>query len=446
MESITFPEVETGSKLRRLRLRQANRQDIVPVPARLEDLISQDHLARLIWEVVGRLDLTAFYARIKVFEGEPGAPAIDPKILITLWLYAISQGVNSAREIDELRVAHIAYMWICGGVCLNYHTISDFRTDYEQELDELMTQVVKQLDVAGLVELSTQGQDGMRVRASAGAASFRRQPTLEKALEQAQSRETEVEQAGQAESDQRTARQRAAQERAARERVVRLEAALEEMPAARAAKKPDEKDKARVSSTDAEARVMKMPDGGYRPAYNWQFSVELSNFAITGVDVVNIGSDKAQMEPMVKQVAERTEQLPENWLVDGGFIKFTAIEALAALGVVVFGPVPEPKDEDRDRYAPAPTDSAVVAEWRQRMGTEEGKATYKQRSLVELPNAQARHRYGIQQVRVRGHRKVRCVALWVAVTHNLLIWIRHLRQVVSSPGGQLQECRASVGA
>ena len=329
---------------------------------------------------------------------------------------------------------------------MNYHTISDFRTDYEEELDELMTQVVKQLDAAGLVELSTQGQDGMRVRAGAGAASFRRQPTLEKALEQAQTREAEVEQAGQAESDQRTAGQKAAQERAARERVARLEVALEEMPAARAAKKPDERDKARVSSTDPEARVMKMPDGGYRPAYNWQFSVELSNFVITGVDVVQIGSDQSQMEPMVKQVVERTDQLPKNWLVDGGFVKFTAIEALDALGVAVFGPVPEPRGEDRDRYAPLPTDSEIIAEWRQRMGTEEGKETYKQRSLVELPNAHARNRYGIQQVRVRGRRKVRCVALWVAITHNLLVWIRHLRQVAASSSGQLQACGTSVGA
>ena len=350
--------------------------------------------------------------------------------------------MNSAREIADLRVNQLAYIWISGGVALNYHTLSDFRTDYAEELDELMTQVIEQLDLAGLLQLDTQGQDGMRVRASAGAASFRRQPTLEKALAQAQVREAEeVEQAGQAESDRRTAVQKTAQERAARESVVRLEAALAEMPAARAAKKPDEQDKARVSSTDPEARVMKMPDGGYRPAYNWQFGVELSNFVITGVDVVNIGSDKAQMEPLVEQVVKRTLRLPENWLVDGGFIKLTAIEALDTLGIAVFGPVPEPRDKDRDRYTPSPTDSGSIAEWRQRMGTAEGKATYRQRSLVELPNAHARSRYGIQQVRVRGRRKVRCGALWVAITHNLLIWIRHLRQVASSASRRLQDMR-----
>jgi len=425
-----------------LRLRKANRKDVVPVPARLEDLLPQNSLARLIWEVVGSLDLSVFYAPIKVVEGEPGAPAIDPKILIVLWVYAISQGVNSAREIDDLRVNHLAYIWICGGVSLNYHTISDFRTDYEDELDKLMTQVIEQLDQVGLVKLDTQTQDGMRVRASAGAASFRRERTLEKALGEARELKAQVEQLGDEESDKRTARQKVAQERAARERVERLEAALDEMPAVRAAKKAADRDKARVSSTDPEARVMKMPDGGYRPAYNWQFGLELSNFVITGVDVVNTGSDKAQMEPMVEQVVRRTRQRPKQWLIDGGFVKLTAIEAVDELGITVFGPVPEPKDETRDRYAPLPTDSDIVAEWRRRMGTEKGKATYKQRSLAELPNAQARSRYGIQQVRVRGRRKVRCVALWVAITHNLLIWIRHLRQAALSLSGQPQEMRS----
>ena len=435
---------------RRLRLRKANRQSVVPVPARLENLLPQNHLARLIWGIVGSLDLSAFYASIKAVEGNPGSPAIDPKILITLWLYAISQGVNSAREIDDLRVNHLAYIWICGGVSLNYHTISDFRTDYEEELEELMTQVIRRLDQAGLLELETQTQDGMRVRASAGAASFRREPTLEKSLEEARVLKDQIEHLGEDESDKRTARGKAAQERASRERVECLETALDEMPAARAAKKPADQDKARVSSTDPEARVMKMPDGGYRPAYNWQFSLELSNFTagysvlriITGVDVVNTGSDKAQMEPMIKQVIRRTGQIPKNWLIDGGFVKLTAIEIVKRLGTIVFGPVPEPKDKTRDPYAPLATDSDVIAEWRRRMGTKEGKATYKQRSLAELPNAHARNRYGIQQVRVRGRRKVRCVALWVAITHNLLIWIRHLRQAVLSLSRQPQEMRS----
>jgi transposase len=395
----------------------------------VEDLIGQDHPARLIWDRTGELDLSVFYEGIKVVEGEPGRPAIDPKILIVLWVYATSQGVDCAREIAELCVEHLVYIWICGGVSVNYHTISDFRVDCEAELDALMTQIVGYLDEEGLMDLEIQTQDGMRVRASAGAGSFHRQPTLEKHLMQARERVKMLEQVM---PNGRTARQKAAQERAAKERVERLEAALEQMPKVKAAKPAAKREEARVSSTDTEARVMKMADGGYRPAYNWEFAVELSHFVITGVDVVNIGSDKAQMIPMVEQVKKRTGRLPKAWLIDGGFVKLEAIETMDQNGVTVYAPVPKPKDKTRDRYTPLDTDSTAIAQWRQRMGTEAGQSIYKKRKLVELPNAQARSRYGVQQVRVRGRRKVRGVALWVAITHNLLIWIRHRPPVVST--------------
>ena len=424
----TFSVADTSTNgvpnLRRLRLRRANRSEVVPVPARVEGLIGQEHPARLIWDRTEELDSSAFYEGIKVVEGEPGRPAIDPKILIVLWVYATSQGVDCAREIAELCVEHLVYIWICGGVNVNYHTISDFRTNHEAELDALMTQIVGHLDEEGLMDLEIQTQDGMRVRASAGAASFHRQPTLEKHLMQARERVKMLEEMEQVMPDEHTARQEAAQERAAKERVERLEAALEEMPKVKAVKPAAKREEARVSSTDPEARVMKMADGGYRPAYNWEFAVELSHFVITGVDVVNIGSDKAQMIPMVEQVRKRTGRLPKAWLIDGGFVKLEAIETMDQNGVTVYAPVPEPKDKTRDRYAPLATDSTAIVQWRQRMGTEEGQSIYKQRKLVELPNAQARSRHSVQQVRVRGQRKVRCVALWVAITHNLLIWIR----------------------
>ncbi len=191
-----------------------------------------------------------------------------------------------------------------------------------------------------------------------------------------------------------------------------------------AVKPAAKREQARVSGTAPEARVMKMADGGYRPAYNWEFAVELSHFVITGGDVVTTGSDKAQLLPMVEQVKKRTRRLPKAWLIDGGFVKLQAIETADKEGVTIYAPVPEPKDKTRERYAPLETDSPAIAPWRQRMGTEAGQSIYKQRKLVELPNAQARCRHGVQQVRVRGQRKVRCIALWVAITHNLLIWIR----------------------
>jgi hypothetical protein len=213
--------------------------------------------------------------------------------------------------------------------------------------------------------------------------------------------------------------------------VERLEAALAELPAAQAAKPAAEREEARVSSTDPEARVMKMPDGGFRPAYNVEYASDTAHRVITGVDVTNAGSDKAEMVPMVDQVHERCEQLPADWLVDGSFVSLPAIEAGAARQVRVLAPVPEPKDKARDPALPLATDSPAVAAWRARMATPEAKATYQLRAATsECVNAQARSRHGLLQFRVRGLIKVLCVALWIAITHNLLIWVRHLQSLV----------------
>ena len=416
----------TAERIAHLRLRRANRDQVTPVPARLADLLPPDHLARLIWEALLRLDLTAFYEPIVVMEDGAGQAATDPQILVALWTYATSQGVTSARELDRLCVEHLAYIWLCGGVSMNYHTLSDFRIKHRPAQDDLMTQELGRLCHAGLVEFEHIAQDGMRVRASAGAASFHRQATLEKCLAEAHLLLATLEAPSAADAEPVTAREQAAQERAARERVERLEAALVELPAAQAAKPVAERGEARVSSTDPEARVMKMPDGGFRPAYNVQFATDTAHLAITGVDVTNAGTDKAEMAPMVDQVQERCNQLPDDWLMDGGFVSEAAIETGADKQVRILAPVPEPKNPERDPALPLPTDSPALAEWRARMATPEAKATYQLRAATsECVNAQARSSHGLLQFRVRGLIKVLCVALWIAITHNLLIWVRH---------------------
>jgi transposase len=403
----------------------------------LEDWLPPDHLARQIWTTVEGLDLTEFYVDIQVADSTPGAPATDPLLLVAVWVYATSQGETCARAVADLCVNHVAYIWLCGGVSMNYHTLSDFRTRYGAALDQLMTQVVQRMRDAGLIEFDAHAQDGMRVRASAGAAAFHREATLSKSLEKAQAQVQVLEQARAAETSDLSAREQVAQERAAQERVERLTAALAELPAVRAVKPADERGDARVSSTDPEARVMKMADGGFRPAYNWEFVVDTARLVITGVEVVNVGSDKAQTLPMLEQDQRRGGRLPHDWLMDGGFVTLSAIEVAAVeRRVRVLAPVPEPKDETRDRYAPLPSDSPAVAAWRQRMGTDEAKEIYKLRAAtVECVNAQARTSHGVYQVRVRGRAKVRCIALWVAITHNLLIWIRD----VQTPPASLEQ-------
>lgn len=411
------------------RLRRANRIQVAPVPALLDALLPADHLARSIWNWVEQADLSAFYEPIVVTEGGPGQAATDPKILVTLWLYATSQGVTSARELNQLCVEHLAYIWICGGVSMNYHTLSDFRIRHAQALDKLMTQLLGQLQQAGLVALEHVAQDGIRVRASAGASSFHRQPTLEKSLAAAKDSLAALEAASDTATgtEPLSARQKAARKRAARERVERLEAALAEMPAVRAAKPADKQDEARVSTIDPQARVMKMADGGFRPAYNMQVATDTRHLVITGVDVTNSGSDKAEMPPMVDQVQERCDRLPQDWLMDGDFASREAIEAGPTKGVRVLTPAPQPKDPHRDPALPMPGDSPAMAEWRARVATSEAKETYKLRAATsECVNAQARSSHGLLQFRVRGLVKVLCVALWIAITHNLLIWLRYL--------------------
>jgi transposase len=408
------------------RLRRANRDRITPIPAYLDALLAEDHLARLFWDAVGRLDLTAFTADLKVVAGGPGRAAADPHILLVLWLYATSQGVTSARELDRLCVEHVDYIWICGGVTMNYHTLSDFRSQHGAGLDELMTDLLGQLHAAGLIDFDHVAQDGIRVRASAGAASYRREPRLELSLAEAQQVLAAVQaEAASGAGEARSARQRAARQRAARQRVARLDAALAALPAARAAKPAAEQDQARVSTTDAEARVMKMADGGFRPAYNVQLAADTGAQVIVGVEVIASGSDQDAAPGMVAQVEQRLGALPDDWLMDGGFAKHAAIEAIAAQGPRVLAPVPTPKAAGRDPHAPLPKDSAVIAAWRIRMGADDAKATYKRRAAtIECVNAQARAQYGLTQVRVRGLAKVRCVALWVALAHNLRLLVR----------------------
>jgi transposase len=406
----------------RPRLRTANRHQVVFRAAALDELIPPDHPARTVWEYVEGLDLSPLYQAIKAVEGNPGRPPIDPKILMASWLYATIDGVGSARQLDELCHRHAAYQWILGDVSINYHTLSDFRTAHGELLDRLLTQSVAVLVAEGLVDLNRVAQDGMRVRAGAGAASFRRRPTLEEALAEA---EAQV-QALRAELEQDPAasnrRRRKARERAARERAERIKGALDRLPELEARKKPEDREKARCSTTDPGATVMKMADGGFRPAYNVQFSTATDSQIIVGVEVVTVGSDAGQRAPMVEQIGARYDQKPKDVLVDGGFAQHDQIEAVSAegMGCTVYAPVPAPKDPKVDRYAAKPSDSPAVAAWRERMAGAEAKAIYKERAATaECVNAQARNR-GLIQLRVRGQLKAKAIALWHALAHNLM--------------------------
>jgi transposase len=399
----------------------------------LEATLGPDHGARDVWTFVERLDLSALYAEIGSVEGRAGRAAIDPKILMALWLYATVDGVGSAREIERLTQAHDAYRWICGGVNVNHHTLSDFRCAHVEILDQLLTHSVAVLMEQGLVKLERVAQDGMRVRASAGAASFRRRSTLKRCMKQARAQVEALKREIEADPDASNRRRRAARERSAEDRQKRVAQALAELAKIEKQKnkkrlpkkeKETEEEHAkrtepRASSTDPEARVMKMADGGFRPAYNVQFSTATDTQLIVGVDVCNIGSDLGQLSPMLAQVEQHYARRPAQWLVDGGYARHDAIEDADTHGTTVYTPVPKAKEAGRNPYEPLARDSTIIARWRERMGCSEAKEIYKQRAATaECVNAIARGR-GLQQFVVRGLQKVKAVALWYALAHNL---------------------------
>jgi transposase len=387
----------------------------------LDNLLEDNHQARLVWGFVQGLDLGHLYDRIRAVQGHPGAPPADPRILVALWLYATLEGVGSARALTWLCSHHNAFRWLVGGVSVNYHSLSDFRTGHVDFLDQLLTQSVAVLREQDLVDLNRVAQDGTRVRASAGAASFHRKATLEEHLHEAEEQVRLLKEEVGDDPGPPSRRQAAARRRAVAEQAVRLQQALARLPELEAKKKPDQRDQARASSTDPEATVMKMADGGYRPAYNVQFSTDTASQVIVGVDVLTTGSDMGQITPMLDQVQERHGVYPDETLVDGGFAALADIEAAQATprGATVYAPVPKPKDPKRDRYEPLPHDSAAIAAWRARMKTDEAKAIYQERaSVAECVNAQARNR-GLLRLLVRGLRKVKAVVLWYAIAHNV---------------------------
>lgn len=400
------------------RLRTVNRQLIIPAMP-LEDLLDTDHQARLVWDFCLGLDLTPLYDRVRSRQGGPGHPAIDPRICVAVWLYATLEGVGSARALAWLCSNHNAFRWLTGGVSVNHHTLSDFRVGHLDFLDALLTHSVAVLREQDLVDLNRVATDGMRVRASAGAASFRRKPTLEECLEEARDQVARLKEEMDDDPSAPSRRHAAARQRAADERRERLEQALARLPELEAKKKADEKDRARASPTDPEATVMKMADGGFRPAYNVEYAAATAGQVIVAVSVITAGSDMGQITPALDQVEQRFGARPKEALADGGFAKHEDIEQAERRGTTVYAPVPEPKDASRDRHEPLPGDSEEIAAWRERMKTGEAKEIYKERaSTIECCNAQARNR-GLIRLLVRGLRKVKAVALWYAIAHNV---------------------------
>jgi transposase len=447
------------------RLREPQRDQIELRATDIDSLIGSEHRARLIWDYVSRLDLSELTNAIKSREGNPGHPAITPHLSMALWLYATAHGVGSARALARLCESDDAYRWLCGGVSVNYHSLADFRVAHMDLLDRLLAENVAALAQAKIVDLSMLSQDGVRVRASAGAASFRRAATLEEhlatATELVEQLKREIDDNPAASNQRiRAARERAARERAARERVERIKAAQRACaeiaqrrekrekkrrgektePTAEApdvaeqiagpcseqeqetgGSEGDEKEKKkppRASTTDAEARVMKMADGGFRPAYNVQVVSVAGEQIVVAVEPYTTGSDRGLLRPMLEEMSAGADALPKRHLADGGFGSAKDIEWAHAQGVTVYCP-PTRSKHGTDPFAPRRGDGPGVLAWRKRMASQEGKTQYRTRAICECIHARWRN-WNLIRLTVRGIKKVRTATLWYALANNIL--------------------------
>lgn len=390
----------------------------------LDDYLSEDHKVRKVWRYVELLDLSLILGKIKSVESNPGAPAIDPKILMSIWLYAFIEGIISAKVINRYCKEHIAFKWLCGGVSINEHTISDFRVKHGEAFDDILTQSIAVLSHQGLIVIEKVAQDGMKVEAHASKSSFRREKTLKEHLKRAKEHVESLQKSLAENPSGMSKQQGAAKKRAAEQEVEKINHALEELKKLRQqkaikAKKNGEsftqkdKENVRASKTDPEARVMLMSNNGYAPAYNIQFVAEVTHKVIVGVFATKSGHDYGMLGPMQKQMKNRLGYVPSQTLADPGFLQYKDVEE-AAENSEVFIPGKTIKDNHSNQ---------ILTELKKRMETEEAKEIYKERaSTAELVNARTRTR-GLTQFLVTGLAKVNIVSLLFAIGNNMLVWM-----------------------
>lgn len=332
---------------RKPRLIEVNRNQHVLRPIDIERLVDEEHPVRAVWEFVGRLDLSSFYSDIEAYEGDAGRSAWDPRLLISIWVYAYSRGIGSAREIERRCEYDPTFQWLTGMEVVNHHTLSDFRIQKKDRLDELFRQTLALLSSDGLISLERVMHDGTKIKAAASDKTFRREERIKEFLKLS---EEQIKAMGDPRSDENPRKGKAA-ERAARERKEKLELALKELEKLRLSKS-DEKSKkdARISVTDPEARVMKQSNGGFAPSYNAQISTESSNGIVICASLTQSGTDTHELLPAIEKIKKDLGASPKQMVVDGGFTHSESIKSLAEKSVDLIGSLAEKGERAEAKY------------------------------------------------------------------------------------------------
>jgi transposase len=400
----------------------------------IENIIPADHKVRFVWEFVQNFNMSGFIDKIKSVAGTAGRSATDPHLLLALWVYATIEGIGSGRVIERYCTEHNAFKWLCGNINVNHHSLTDFRSENKELLDDLLTQSVEVFLHQGIIDLERIAQDGIRVRAHAGTSSFRRKETLEDHHLLAKEYVKQLIEEQDADPKAAINHKKARELRLAKQKETNLKEALEHLKKLQKEKQENKKGlsqkivkekikKVRASSTDPQARIMKMANSGFSPAHNAQLATDTKTQVIVGVSVTNSGVDIGQMSAMHEQVQKRFARWGikiKSWLVDGGYNSGLEIERMNKNDPNCTVYMPPKNSQLPESYLPKKTDSEIVKEWRMNMGTIEAKTIYKERAATaECANANARNR-GLLQFAIRGLEKVTASMLIFALTHNIV--------------------------
>jgi len=344
-EEINSGKMRKG--IQKPRIKIIDRKQMLLHTVEVEKLVPEDHEVRAIWEFVSYLDLRQYYGEIKSVEGEAGRARWDPQLLISIWIYAYSKGISSAREISRLCEYDPAYQWLTGMEKINYHTLSDFRVYHYEALKELFVEVLGVLSGEGLITMERVMHDGTKIKAYASGNTFRREKRIEEYLKLAKEQVEQMEEMSEEEISLRINKRR---ERAIREKKEKLELSLREIEKIKARKNKKERGEIRVSITDPEARIMKQSDGGFAPSYNVQISTDDKNNVIVGVSVSQAENDSGELVPAIEKMKENTGKMPKQIVVDGGYIKYGNILWTEEKGIKLIGNVGSSKSKTEGIY------------------------------------------------------------------------------------------------
>jgi transposase len=417
--------METENKQTTARVNHPHRHQVSMQFLSLDQMLPENHVARTLGAYVKTLDTSALYQQITVSSTQAGRTATNPEVLLTLWLLATVEGINSARELERRCQRDMPYMWVCGEVSVNRSTLSEFRVYAGPFLNEMLVNTITGLIDSGVVGYEIVAQDGMRVRASAGKSSFRRAPTLNKLRSEVKAFIEKLErQEDENDDDQGSPQSQAAKKRSAEAQLQRLNESLEQiedLSQRRERRRKGSGVESRCSTTDPDARNMKMANGGFNPALNVQFSSDSKARMIVGVDVTNEGTDGGQLEPMANQLASDYGRPPEKIVTDSAYATKQGVTAVEKQGSQVVATVPREEQlakHGKNAHKRQPGDTDEYVAFRTRMTQPENIQLCKQRpSVAEFPNAVCRNR-NLQQFNVRGLVKMKAVALWHAVAFN----------------------------